>query len=118
MRPAFTVVLFASLSVAGQEKKPEKLTAENIEIGKVGTIDKLTVEKTENSESTKLEDHIIIAGFDGLRVMIVGYSAKGIGKGKVLPKDQLWKVESILKMDSTGEGLTGCYILRPHKIKK
>jgi hypothetical protein len=116
MRLAICALLVCVLGA--DDKKSEKITPENIEVGKVGVIEKLTVEKPLQADSTKIEDHMIIATFDGLRVLIIGYPAKGIGKGKILPKDQLWKVDHVLRGDATGELLAGCYVLKPDKPKK
>lgn len=112
MRAAFLCCLVVACPVLAQDKKPEKITAENIEVGKVGTIDRLTVEKAFQDVDT------IIARFDGIRVCIRGYPTKGIGKGKVLPKDQVWKVTDVIDRDTSGEGLSGCYLMRPEKKEK
>lgn len=118
MRAALVCCLFVAVPVLAQDKKPDKITAENIEVGKVGLINKLTVEKTFNPDSTDLDNHLIIANFDGLRVLIQGYSAKGIGKGKVLPSDQVWRVDCVMTVDRTGNGLVGAYCIKPEKDKK
>jgi hypothetical protein len=95
------------------DKKPGKITAENIEIGRVGTIDRLVVEKHLGEDS-----NLIIANFGAVRVMLEGYPSKGIGKGKVLPADLVWRVDSVLKSDGSGNGLSGCYVLQPERKKE
>lgn len=113
MRAAFLSCLVFTVPVLGQEKKPDKITPENIEVGKVGTIDRLEVEKVLDVDSK-----LIIANFGTLRLQVDGYPAKGIGRGKILPADQLWRVDYIVKEDQTGNGLKGCYAIKPVEWKK
>lgn len=110
MRAAFLSCLVLALPVSAQDKKPEKITPENIDVGKVGTIDRLVVEKSFG------DGKWIIANFGTVRVVIQEYLGTGIGRGKILPKDQVWVVESVLELNV--EDLKGCYVLKPEKKKK
>lgn len=118
MRLAIVAVLCLILSpvAVGQKKEPpakvEKITAENIVVGMIGTIDRLTVEDTLSN------NNLMIAQFGTMRVLVEGYPTKGLGKGKILPKDQLWKVGEPLKSDATGHNLKGCYTITPEAAPK
>ena len=107
----FATALVACLFVAVQDK-PEKITPENIEVDKVGTIDRLVVEKAFGDNGW------IIANFGTVRVVIMEYPSKGIGKGKILPKDQVWIVDSVLQRGAGTDDLAGCYVLKPEKKKE
>lgn len=104
-----SAMLFA-LSVMSSTGTGEKITAENIAIGKLGRIDGLTVIEP-------LNDTDLAAHFGGLKVLVADYNAKGVGKGKVLPKDQVWRVTGILKSDTSGNHLADCYIIVPSIAK-
>jgi hypothetical protein len=119
MRSAILAVLVCPILAAAQDKKPEPITSENIEVGRVGTIEKLVVEKVLQvpDDPAKHPDlHLLVANFGTVRVMVQGYPV-AVGQGKTLPKDQLWKVDCILK-DDFGERLKGCYMLKPETPKK
>jgi hypothetical protein len=90
---------------------PEKITPENIEVGKVGLFDALTVEKV-------IGQDLIIVQSGRLRMQSYGYPSKDIGKGKVLSKSQVWRVTGVVKSDGSGNGLAGCYIIEPDKVQK
>ncbi len=111
MRLAFCSVLLLATAVTAQDKKPEKITPENIEVGKVGTIDRLTVARI--LDSTK---YPIVASFRTVTVLVTEYSSNGLGIGKVLPAGQLWLVKDVTDQEIAGVP-RGTYIITPAKKK-
>lgn len=107
MRTAFLCCLALALPALADDKKPEPITAKNIEVGKVGTIADLKVTRI------RPDSDFIEAEFGSISVLIDEYPRKGVGVGKVLPAEQKWYILSVIENDRTGRGREGWYIIVP-----
>lgn len=112
MRIAFCSLMLLVSAVNAQDKKPEEITPENIDVGKVGTIGRLEVRRLIDSDK-----YPIVASFRTVTVLVTGYPTKGLGQGKVLPKDQLWLVKGVTDFDDALFPPRGTYIITPAKKK-
>ena len=107
-----TFILAAAFLVQVQPPKPEPITPQNIEVGQIGTIENLTVDKVLGIPNDRGLGQLV-ARSGRLGFFVDGYMVKGLARGKVLPKSQLWKVTDTVKLD--GEDL---YFIVPTKVPK